>query len=377
MKNPLILSLHRYIGLATAVFFLVTAVTGGLLLYQDAILYGYYPALEEARESAQQAEPGSDLELLGKLWEVHEQRPILRVRYPDDDWPFYNIGYADGSSAYFSPEGEAVVESQGFDNPVHLIFAIHHDWLLGHWGELASGYLHLLVMLLIGTGIYAWWPRRWRKSLHLVLRGSAVKISYSWHRVLGVVSAITLIVAVGTGIMMVFYTPVQSVLTGLFGGESHSVSRVLASETLSETEPETGPGMQRSAWPPLHRAISETLPEGEVRLISFPQEANDALVVRKRMPGEWHQNGRSFIHINPYNSEVYSARNAMDEELGIRLTHKIYPLHSAGVGDTLYVTFLAVAGFTPLVLVPTGIYVWWWRRRRRIATQSAMPSKDK
>ncbi len=353
MKQPLILAAHRYIGLATAVFFLVTSVTGGLLLYKHAILYAWYPALEDAKVAATQAPPGQDQVLLADLWRQHAQRPIRSVVYPSDGWPFYNVYYTDGGSAYLTPAGDVLVESRGLENPVALLFEIHHDWLLGHAGELASGYLHLLVLLLIATGIYAWWPRHWRKSLHVVWRGSLVKMSYSWHRVLGIASALVLLLAVGTGVMMVFYGQAQWVLTGLFGGKSELISR------------EVSAGESYQPWEVLHPRIEQTFAEGDLRLVIFPQAEDQALVVRKRMPGEWHQNGRSFIYINPYSGEVYAARNAMEEELGIRLTYKIYPLHSAGVGGDPYVTLLAVAGFVPLVLIPTGIYVWWWRRQRR------------
>lgn len=246
-----------------------------------------------------------------------------------------------------------IVATRGYENPVTLIFDIHHHWLIGDAGEKASGYIHLAVLLLLILGIYAWWPKSWSKSLHLALRGSAIKIHYSWHRVIGALTSLAMLLAVATGVGMVFYTQVQSVLLATFGGEIRNVSRTVT------------PGRQMLDWQPLQAVINETLPEGQIRLISFPAEPDHALSVRKRMPGEWHQNGRSFIYINPYTAEAFAANNAMEEGLGLRLTHKIYPLHSAGIGGGVYVTLLAIAGFAPLVLVPTGFYIWWWRRRRR------------
>lgn len=360
MKRPLLLALHRYLGLVTGVFFLVTAVTGGLMLYKHQILYAYYPELAAARAEAESVLDAHREDLLALLWAQQEKAPLLRVRYPEEDWPFYSATYASGELAYFSPTGEKIVSSRGYDNPITIIFDIHHEWLAGEVGELASGVIHIGVLVLLALGVYAWWPRNWRKSLHLVVRGSAVKMSYSWHRVLGAISSAVLIVAVGTGVMMVFYSSVQTVLVSVFGGEVISISSAVE------------PGEKVLPWASLSGTINRVLPEGRVRLISFPTESDQALVVRKRMPGEWHQNGRSFIYINPYTAAAYAVKNDMDSALGNQLTHKVYPLHSAGVGGTPYVVLLAIAGFSPLILVPTGFYIWWWKRRKRLA---GMPVK--
>lgn len=353
MKRPLLLALHRYIGLTTGIFFLVTAVTGGLLLYKHPILFTYYPELQAARAEAEQVRDDNGAALLNQLWSQRQESPLLRVRYPESGWPFYTVSYLNGELAYYTPAGEKLVSSTGYDNPITLIFDIHHEWLAGEAGELASGYIHLAVLVLLVLGIYAWWPRSWRKSLHLVLRGNAVKVNYSWHRVIGAVSALVLILAVGTGVMMVFYSQAQTVLTATFGGGIAPVNRTIEV------------GERALPWPQLQKAMEDSLPEGRTRLVSFPTTEDQALVIRKRMPQEWHQNGRSFIYVNPYTAEVYSARDAMQDELGDRLTQKIYPLHSAGVGGTAFVALLTVSGFAPLILVPTGFYVWWWRRKKR------------
>lgn len=361
MKRPVLLILHRYIGLVTGLFFLVTAVTGGLLLYKEAILFAWYPELREARASAERTVADGEALLLPLLWQQRHETAVRWVRYPDAEWPFYTTTYVNGDTAFFTGAGEKVLTTQGNENPVTLIFDIHHHWLAGDAGELASGYVHIAVLLLLILGVYAWWPRSWRKSLHLVLRGAAIKLHYSWHRVGGAVASVILLMAVGTGVMMVFYTPVQSALVAVFGGGlPEPVERTVAV------------GDNAHHWPALQKVIAQTLPEGDTRMVSFPGNENQALVVRKRMPGEWHQNGRSFLYVDPYRAQVYSATDATQLGLGLRLTHKIYPLHSAGVGGAVYTAFLAVAGFVPLILVPTGFYIWWWKRQQRRSKRASV-----
>ncbi|WP_041523870.1 PepSY-associated TM helix domain-containing protein [Gilvimarinus agarilyticus] len=351
MKSPLLLAAHRYIGLVAGLFFVVTSLTGVLLIYKQPLLLAYYPVLA-AEQEADLPNGEAITALLARL--AQERNPaVRRVRMPTDDWPFYSVSYRDGSSQTLSAYGEVLVRSEVQFDPMAFIFDLHAHWLAGHTGERISGYVHLAVLVLLVTGLYAWWPRRWRKALHLAVRGSAVKVLYSWHRTLGAVSALVLIVGVATGVMMVFYTEVRSVLVAGLGGEVPSIERTVKGE-----------GPWRS-WPELYASIANQLPEGQLRSVSFPLEEGQALSARKRMPGEWHQHGRSFIYINPYTGEAYATVDAGNAGLGPALMQKVYPLHSAAVGGPLYWGALTLASCATLGLFISGVYIWWWRRRHR------------
>jgi uncharacterized iron-regulated membrane protein len=351
MKKPTLLALHRYIGLLAGAFFVITALTGVILIYKQSLLLAYYPALA-AQDHATLPNDAAITTVLEQLGRAQDPA-VRRVRMPTDDWPFYAVSYRDGAYHYLSATGEVLVRSEAQFDPIAFIFDLHAHWLGGHTGERISGYIHLAVLVLLITGIYAWWPRRWRKALHFAVKGSAIKIHYSWHRTLGALSALLLIVAVATGVMMVFYTEVRSVLVATLGGEPPSVERTV-----------TGEGPWQS-WPDLYAAIANTLPEGQLRSVSFPAEPNQAISARKRMPGEWHQHGRSFVYVNPYTAEAYAQSDARDAGLGLALMQKVYPLHSAAVGGPLYWVALSVGSGAVLILFVTGVYVWWWRRKHR------------
>ena len=69
------------------------------------------------------------------------------------------------------------------------------------------------------------------------------------------------------------------------------------------------------------------------------------MTFRKRMPGEWHPNGRSFILLHPYTGAVLQTINARRQRLGMRLMEKAYPLHASKIGGVPYTLFaLGTAG---------------------------------
>ena len=74
------------------------------------------------------------------------------------------------------------------------------------------------------------------------------------------------------------------------------------------------------------------------------------MTFRKRTPGEWHPNGRSFILLHPYTGEVLQTIDARRQRLGVRLMEKAYPLHASKVGGVPY-TLLAVCTSGALIVL--------------------------
>ena len=141
---------------------------------------------------------------------------------------------------------------------------------------------------------------------------------------------------------MVYYRPVATLLTSLFD----SRPPVTPSASVS---PSSQP---RRPWQEILATLAGTLPDGKLVYYVPSRPDNAVMTFRKRMPGEWHPNGRSFILVNPYTGRVLQAIDAREQEFGMRLVEKFYPLHAAKVGGWPYALFaLATSGVLASVAV--------------------------
>ena len=98
--------------------------------------------------------------------------------------------------------------------------------------------------------------------------------------------------------------------------------------------------------------------------INFPQTPQAPLVVRKKLPEEWHPNGRSFIYFDQYTGKVLLVENASIAPVGTRIYNNFYPLHIGEAGGLATRFLQLLAGFSPLILFTTGYIM--WRNRSKV-----------
>jgi uncharacterized iron-regulated membrane protein len=71
---------------------------------------------------------------------------------------------------------------------------------------------------------------------------------------------------------------------------------------------------------------------------------NAAATFRKRLPGEWHPNGRSYVLVDPYRGVVVQAIDARQQGRGTRMMYGLYPVHAATVGGPVFIAVAALTG---------------------------------
>lgn len=110
-------------------------------------------------------------------------------------------------------------------------------------------------------------------------------------------------------------------------------------------------------------AANQSLPGGEVTMVTWPKKSDDTIVVRKKMPGEWHPNGRSFVYLDPATAKVLLIEDARQATLGTKIRNLFYPLHTGAWGGMGTQILQFVVGLSPLVLFISSLLM--WRNRRR------------
>lgn len=158
-----------------------------------------------------------------------------------------------------------------------------------------------------------------------------------------------------TGAAIVFYQPTARVLSAMLDSRATEEPTVRVAPLDSPHRP----------WTEILAALDRTFPEGETVFL-YPGTSGDArLLFRKRLPGEWHPNGRSYVVIDPYTADIVQSIDARAQGIGTRVMHAIYPVHAAKVGGA---GMTALAGMTAIALswlAGGGVWAYLARRVRR------------
>lgn len=201
------LRLHRYAGLTMALFLLVQAMTGALLLHRGPVERLLDPAGQTSRGQGPAISAGQAMAAANAAF---PDARVTRLFAPDasrSTW-FAHMTRADGGAVYATvdPAGGAVLRAGGLSRfPLEAALQIHYRLLSGRAGMAVIALNGLALLLMAGSGLAYWWPKRnpakalairWSLSPRLVLRQA--------HRTLGVVSAAFLILLSTTGVLLVF-----------------------------------------------------------------------------------------------------------------------------------------------------------------------------
>lgn len=344
--------LHRWLGITVGFVFVIAGLTGALLAYAPELTGAMFPQVKGPPAERWEQSRGH---VLQRIEEEYSAGQVTLVRFPSEDQGAYELYLADDTLQYRDPiTGDVVLRRTPYSDVLSFSRELHTHLFLGHEGEELLGWLGIAMLVLLATGLWLWWPRPglWRFAFKRPTASRLGPQLYWWHKTIGFMSIGALFFVTLTGVAMVFYTPAQKVLTGLFGGEAPLVPR------LSETS------IEKTDWPRVLASLDTTLPEGRTVFLYPPACASETLRFRKQMPGELHPNGRSFVAISRAGN-VLHANDATEQELGMRATNAIYPLHAGKADSEAWRFIVFLMGIAPAFFFVTGFWLWRLRRRRR------------
>lgn len=150
---------HFYAGLLVLPFMALLAVTGGLYLFQGELTDLAYRSWEEVPPTAAPL----PAEALVARAEAALDGTVLQVTPPAAAGRSYlmTVRTPDGQSrwAFVDPADGRVLGTTRYGGIMQVIRKLHSLQLVGFWAscliEIAAGW----AVILVGTGIYLWWPR--------------------------------------------------------------------------------------------------------------------------------------------------------------------------------------------------------------------------
>ncbi|WP_028602795.1 PepSY-associated TM helix domain-containing protein [Ottowia thiooxydans] len=408
MRHALVV-LHRWVGLGTAIFLAVAALTGSALTYKEELEAFINPHWFLATPSV-----GTEPRLLDpfqvreKVERAFPQARVLHMSFPQaghttmfylfarDNPDTGQPGVLEVDQVFVNPyTGEiagsrkwGALLSQGEwqrENIVPFVWRLHEALALPHpWGKVFMGLVALLWTIDCFIGVALTWPRgrpffkKWAPAWKIKRPSSSFRKNLDIHRAAGLWLWLALLVFAWSSVMLNLrqevYQPVMSSVltfdhvmpkrTPLKGAPviSWQEARTLGKQAVEDAVMREGGAIVReeSLW----------LREKQG---AWMYRAETSLDVRNR-------GGGTQAWIDARTGEVFALRMrgsmaSTGEQSGHLVSEWLQALHVAQIGGEPYRVFVALLGILIAVLSITGVVIWWHKRRaRRLATTRTRPT---
>lgn len=342
ITKRLLFSVHKYCGLAAALFIMIQAITGSMLVYRIELAQLIDP------QGMVRHATGPDAPLSTILKSLQRSNPefeIQRLVYPPSPTATYfaHMVRADGTLRYASVDpADARILRAGsiWSFPVEAALFVHFRLMTGRAGLILILLAGLSILTLATTGLIYWWPRRGRfsKALAVDLRLPGRVVLRQFHRSLGVVMSAVILL---------------SATTGLFVGSVFLfASGPLYSVAPMGDPPKVEPGMD--AMLALARA---EFPGHAIRDVRMPatHSFNVFFLAPERNPSAVHT-----VRIDLTSRRVVDKLAAGDDD---SLWVPILPIHNGELFGWAGRIVILCAGVALTVMAVTGPLMWLQRSR--------------
>jgi len=344
--------LHLWIGIAGGIVFALMGLSGSSLVYEEDILSLLYPQILHVPADCTPAPPSALLAAAqAAATPLNGRVSYLRILDARDAPIRAAILVPDGSTEIFllSPCSAAVIGPQP-GKAFSQLFELHTRLLLGRDGRAVVGWIGVALMLTAISGLVIWWPRgrQWRRALQIQWNFGWFRRFLDLHKVAGALIAIPFLLQAITGAAIAFREPLLPAMLALGG------SNPVRLPPASIDPPRDIDQMAAEAL--------RLLPGGRITLISPPARTDGPVRIRLRMPGEVHQNGRSYVLFNARGAVIEQQNAPALPVANIAFDQLPYPLHTAELTGPIGRLLLFVTGLLPTLLFGTGFYIWLKRR---------------
>lgn len=338
-------TLHRWLGVGAALFWMVQAVTGTLL--------SFHFELDDALISTD-----------SRPTDLNAVESRLAAMGPGVVWIWTTAGLPDRYVVSYK-DGDGVARKARIDGGgdvlrdvpadrltfLELVRGIHIDLLagrVGHWIMAATG---LLLVTNLVFGLVVAWPRRggWRRALTPLKTAHPVARAYSLHRAVGLWVVLPALLLAGTGTLILF---------------EHEVGEIVgAAEPALPANPPQGPGVGLAT---AVRAGVAAIPGARFVGTTLPSASDASYYLWVRAPGELYRGGYggSLVVVDANDGSVRGAWPATEAPPARAFVASFYPLHTGeAAGISGRILAMLTGGGLAYVLV-YGVLLWLRRTRR-------------
>ncbi|MGR6808379.1 PepSY-associated TM helix domain-containing protein (plasmid) [Sphaerotilus natans] len=365
------LQIHKVLGLALGLWFLLMGVTGSLLVY--------YRGLEAQLDARLREQPGVTApakiaEVHRTLVAAHPQRGTgWRIEVPSRPGEPVTARFlkpVETQGAYFAPllattdpSGRTLLANRFWgDTPGTWLYDLHFSLLGGELGVKVVGWGGVALAASLISGLVIWWPARgrWRQALRLRRGVSTVRRVYDLHTVFGALGAVLLLILALTGSALALPDLVKPMIASV------SPLTPMPRPAVPPSTETTGPRLDADAA--IARAV-QAFPGAQVRWIDTPATDGGLYRIRLRQPGEpGDRFPDTLVWIDSTRGEIVARRDPRHFSAGDTVWQWMHPLHSGEGFGPVGRLLVCLCGVLPVLLAVTGLWRWLDKRRARRRT---------
>jgi len=353
---------HSLIGLTVGLLFSLIGITGSLSIYHDELDELFNPLLKN------QSNTGPTLPLDTIMASVRFAHPsrhgewILEMpRTPHGmltawyEKPHETFGeYYAPLMVLINPYTAEVIDSRFWgDTFTTWIYNLHTQLLRGYKGAWTVGILGLAMIVSVVSGLYLCWKTYETKKLRLFsvkTSNDLMGISQDIHRMVGLLTALPLLLLSLTGVHLAFPEILETVFKVPEMSHGSDSPRI-----RSTAKPNDHPISPTEAI-----VIARGLfPHAEVRRISIPVGDDGIYKVNLRRPEERNvHHPYTMVWVDRWSGQIREVLNPNKFTFGQDLISKIYPIHSGENYTTISKLLWFLIGFSPALMYMSGLTQW-------------------
>jgi uncharacterized iron-regulated membrane protein len=385
--------LHRYIGLATAVFLLLAGVTGSILAFNHELDEWLNPQFYAASAVGERLPPG---ELVDAVQSTHPKLQVWYMEYPNETGhtallamvprndPGTGQPFAERNQLFYLDPVNAEQKGQRYwgeccfqrENFVPFILEFHYNLTLpGNWGLLLMGLVAIAWVIDCFVALWLTLPRGkpfWKKwsTAWKVKGGHAYRLNFDLHRAGGLWLWLLLLPIAVSSVAMNLPSQVFKPAVSLFSPIEPSVYEARGRMPVGDL------GVTQLSY---QQAYERALQEGKrlgltaaIGELYYSFEYNFYGAGFGQHDTEAH--GKSWLFFHGTDGRLLGQEIAGQGTLGEQFYRLQLPIHGGRIIGVTGQVMIAVLGVLIAGLSGTGVYIWWrkWQARRTSKARKAM-----
>lgn len=374
---------HLWLGLSLGLLLVVICLSGAALVFYVEIDTWLHPELER-KQATTDATWDNTLATLNTAYpdksgswriEVNDSNRAVSGRYYNPP-ETQNEGFAP-LMVWVSHDGKTVLRQNYWGHYlVTWLYNLHYTLLFGETGTVIIGYMGLAALILLLSGLLAWWPKQgqWGKSLKFKARSSAIGLLYDWHKVLGLISFIPLFVLIATGVMLALPKETNSILNQLLE-PVQSAKKIVLEQPISKHKHisiEQALLAARSAIAhhlPAQQSNRNQQPELRLAWIYTPDNTDVSsryFTFRFQTPEDPSTRfPNTFVKVDAQTAAVIDIFSTWDHGTANIIKGWLHALHDGSAGGLVLRVFWLFVGAAVLLLFLLGFIRWRIRTNRK------------